>query len=335
MAEILVVAEHRAGELRDITLQVLTRARGLCAAHGHQLCVVVLGDEPGALVEAVADRADLVVVYDDPRLRHFAPAAHAALLAGVIAERGPLLTLMGHTPWAMDLAPALAAKTGYPLVTDCVDLLLEHGRPKAVRQIYSGKLFCRVALRESPGYLATIRAGAGSPAVVSQRPSSAEVVSGRRAEVTWALMPDAPPPLPDREFVAYEDTSKGDVDISQADLLVSIGRGIGDEENIELARDLAALMGGMLSCSRPVVDKKWLPKYHQVGTSGTTVRPKVYLALGISGAFQHVAGMSGAETVIAVNKDKKAPIFRVADYGVVADVLTIATALKSRLSAER
>jgi electron transfer flavoprotein alpha subunit len=136
---------------------------------------------------------------------------------------------------------------------------------------------------------------------------------------------------PSRECLGFQEAGKGEADISQAELLVSVGRGIGEEDNIAEAKELADLMGGMLSCSRPIVDKKWLPKYHQVGTSGKTVKPKVYLALGISGAFQHIAGISGAETVIAVNKDKKAPIFRVAHYGAVADALDIIAALKAEL----
>jgi electron transfer flavoprotein alpha subunit len=323
MPEILVVAEQRAGELREITLQMLSKAADLCDAGGLRLCAVVVGREPQALVEALNGRADQVIVYDAPELGDFEPGAYAAILAGLMAERKPLLTLLGHTPWGMDLAPALAEKTGCPLATDCVDVLLEAGRPKAVRQVYGGKLFCRAAFRQAEGYLATVRAGSFPVAAPG----------GRQTEVTWAQAPAAPAPRSGRESLGIEDAAKGDVDITQADLLVSIGRGIGEEDNIESARELAALMGGMLSCSRPVVDKKWLPKYHQVGTSGKTVRPKVYLALGISGAFQHVAGMSGSGTIIAVNKDKKAPIFRVAGYGAVADVMAVIAALKARLAA--
>jgi electron transfer flavoprotein alpha subunit len=122
------------------------------------------------------------------------------------------------------------------------------------------------------------------------------------------------------------------LDISPAEFLVSVGRGVGEEENIKAVPDLVDTLGGVISCSRPVVDKNWLPKYHQVGTSGKTVKPKVYLALGISGAFQHVAGISGAGTVIAVNKDKKAPIFRVADYGIVDDLFKVVEALKEKLA---
>jgi electron transfer flavoprotein alpha subunit len=227
---------------------------------------------------------------------------------------------MGHTPWSLDLAPALAVKTGCPLATDCVDILLDSGKPKVVRQVYSGKIFSRMAFKESSGYLITIRGGA-FPASKS---------FDYQAEVIQAAIP-AMSAESRREFIGYQDTCKGEVDITQAELLVSVGRGVGEQDNIEYVRELAGIMGGTLSCSRPIVDKKWLPKYHQVGTSGKSVKPKVYLALGISGAFQHVAGISGAGMVIAVNKDKKAPIFRVAQYGVVADLLNIVAALKGKV----
>jgi electron transfer flavoprotein alpha subunit len=202
-----------------------------------------------------------------------------------------------------------------------VDILLDAGKPKVVRQIYSGKIFTRVAFRESPGYLITVRGGA----------FPAEKAVSFQAEI---LKHDLPAGLPvmRKEFVEFQETSKGAVDICQADMLVSIGRGVGEAEKVAIMQDLAKSMGCVLSCSRPVVDKNWLPKCHQVGTSGKSVKPKVYLALGISGAFQHVAGISGAGTVIAVNKDKKAPIFRVADYGVVADLFQIAEALKGKLA---
>jgi electron transfer flavoprotein alpha subunit len=320
MAEIMVVAEHRGGELRDLTLQMLGKACALGREHGSRTCAVLLGSDVEHLVDRLKDRADTVVVYDDPRLEHFDPARHAEVLTALIAGRAPLLTLLGHTPWSMDLAPALAARTGYPLATDCVDIVLDGGRPKVVRQVYSGKLFARMAFREAGGYLVTVRAGSFPAAEWGDR--LAEVVHPATPALSGAVT---------REFLGYQETGKGEVDITQADLLVSVGRGIGEEDNIPAAKELAGLLGGTLSCSRPVVDKKWLPKYHQVGTSGKSVKPKVYLALGISGAFQHVAGISGAGTVIAVNRDKKAPIFRVADYGVVADVMDVITALKAEL----
>jgi electron transfer flavoprotein alpha subunit len=320
MAEILVLAEHRNGELREITLQMLSKAAELCQKHSLELSVVVLGAQTEGLVPILAERAKRVIVYHDERLKNFNVDLYKETLADLIGERKPLLTLIGHTPWGMDLAPALAIKTGFPLATDCVDILLDAGKPKVVRQIYSGKIYTRVAFKESPSYLITMRGGA----------FSAEKTVSFQAEIVKHELPASLPALR-KEFVEFQETSKGAVDICQAEMLVSIGRGVGEAEKVGILQDLAKSMGCVLSCSRPVVDKNWLPKCHQVGTSGKSVKPKVYLALGISGAFQHVAGISGAGTVIAVNKDKKAPIFRVADYGVVGDLFQVVEALKSKL----
>jgi electron transfer flavoprotein alpha subunit len=320
MAEILVVAEHRNGELREITLQMLSKASDLAKSQSCGLTVVLLGGNTENMTVQLMNRANRIIDYNDERLKDFDAEYYGDVIAGLISERKPSSVLMGHTPWGMDLAPALAVKTGFPLATDCVDILMESGKPKIVRQIYGGKIFTRMAFRDAPTYLITVRGGAFTVADAG----------GYQAEIIHAPVPSLPAGSR-REFLGYQDASKGEVDITQADLLVSIGRGIGEQQNIPNVKELAGMMGGTLSCSRPVVDKKWLPKYHQVGTSGKSVKPKVYLALGISGAFQHVAGISGAGTVIAVNKDKKAPIFRVADYGVTADLLNIVAALKGKV----
>jgi electron transfer flavoprotein alpha subunit len=320
MGEIIVLAEHREGELREISLQMLNKASELCRKYSHELSVVLIGSRLENLIKILADRAKRIIIYNDERLTHFDTDCYKEILAALINERKPLMIWIGHTPWGMDLAPALAVKTGYPLATDCVDIMLDSDTPVVVRQVYSGKIFSRMTFRHAPAYLVTVRGGA--------------FTSDRSEDYQAEIINAALPPLPEKdrmEFIGYRDTGKGEVDICQAELLVSVGRGIGDKENIEGIRELADLMGGVISCSRPVVDKKWLPKYHQVGTSGKTVKPKVYLALGISGAFQHVAGISGAGTVIAVNKDKKAPIFRVADYGVVANLQSVVASLKEKL----
>jgi electron transfer flavoprotein alpha subunit len=319
MAEILVIAEHRSGELREITLQMLNKASELAKNQSCDLTVVLLGNKMDDLIGVLKDRADRIVVYNDEGLQNFDTEYYRGVLVGLIAERKPLIVLMGHTPWGMDLAPALAVKTGFPLATDCVDILIESRKVKVVRQIYGGKIFARMCFRDAPAYLVTVRGGA----------FPAADAGGYLAEIIHANT--SLPSRSRKEFLGYQDTGKGELDITQADLLVSVGRGIGEQDNIASVKELASMMGGTLSCSRPVVDKKWLPKYHQVGTSGKTVKPKVYLALGISGAFQHVAGISGAGTVIAVNKDKKAPIFRVADYGVTADLLNVVAALKGKV----
>jgi electron transfer flavoprotein alpha subunit len=322
MGEICVVAEHRQGKLREITIEMLHKARELCQAASHQLTAVLLAGKDAGLADELARWADRVVLFEDDQLTTFNSDLYKEILDRLIQENRPFLTLMGHTSWGMDLAPALSIKSGLPLATDCVNIREEGGRPVAIRQIYSGKLFSRVSFKEAPGYLITVRSGAFPP------PDTAPDIRG---DIVKKEMP-AGLAAPRRAFVEFVDTGAGEIDITQADLLVSIGRGVGDEENIAAIRELAEKMGGTLSCSRPVVDKNWLPKFHQVGTSGKSVRPKIYLALGISGAFQHVAGITGAGTVIAVNKDRKAPIFRVADYGVAEDLFKVAEALKEKLA---
>jgi electron transfer flavoprotein alpha subunit len=321
MGEIFVVVEHRQGEVRDITYEMLFKANELCREYSHSLTAILMGEKVEPFLDNIAPKADRVMVFEDEQLKNFDSDLYKEILNGLIKEHRPFITLMGHTSWGMDLGPALSVKAGYPLATDCVDIIVEGDRPVVIRQIFSGKVFTKVSFKESEGYLITVRPGAFLP----------EDVETRKGEVVKNELP-ADLPVPQKEFVEFVDTAAGDVDISQADFLISIGRGVGEEENIEALKELADVMGGTLSCSRPIVDKNWLPKYHQVGTSGKSVKPKVYLAFGISGAFQHVAGITGAGTVIAVNKDKKAPIFRVADYGVVDDLFNVVNALKEKLA---
>jgi electron transfer flavoprotein alpha subunit len=322
MGQIFVVIEHKMGELNEISLQMLGKAAELCGVLSHSLTAVIMGDRSPTFLSDIEERADQIILVEDGRLASFDGDAYKEILNALIDEHHPFITLIGHTPWGMDFAPPLSVRTGLPLVTDCVDILVEEGKPKAIRQIYSGKLLSKVALEESESYLFTVRPGSFPP----------DKVGERRADLKRRELPIELPP-PRKVFLEYEDAGAGDVDISQADFLVSIGRGVGEEVNVEKMKALAALMGGVLSCSRPVVDKNWLPKYHQVGTSGKSVKPKVYFAMGISGSFQHMAGVSGAGTIIAVNKDRRAPIFRAADYGVVEDLFKISDALNEKLKA--
>lgn len=320
MADILVVIEHRSGSVRESSLQLFSKARELAQALSGKVLAVILAPDAPPFLKDVASLSDRVFSYQDDRFAHFNGTLYARVIQDVIDEQNPAITLMAHSPWGMDLAPALAVKTSLPLATDCVDVMVEGERIQALRQVYGGKLFSRVTFREAPGVLVTIRPGS----------FPVEQAKGGQGE---CLTRPAPPDLPESGFthVGFEDAGAGAVDIAQADLLVSIGRGVGEAERIGEIQELADLLGGVLSCSRPVVDKGWLPKYHQVGTSGKSVKPKVYVALGISGAFQHVAGIAGAGAVIAVNKDRKAPIFRAADYGVAADLFDVVEALKKRL----
>jgi electron transfer flavoprotein alpha subunit len=321
MNEIFVVTEHRKGEVREITFEMLFKANQLCQGLSSTLTAVVIGGGDTAFVGDIAQNVDRVIVAEDERLKDFDADCSKEILKKLIEEQRPLITLIGHTSWGMDLAPALSVKTGCPLATDCVDIMIEDGSPRVIRQIYSGKVFTKVAFKKSECYLMTVRPGVFPP----------DRVKGRQGEIVRQEIP-ADLPAAGKQFVEFIEPDAGEVDIAQADLLVSIGRGVGDQDNIEAIQELADRMGGTLSCSRPVVDKNWLPKYHQVGTSGKSVKPKIYLSLGISGAFQHMAGLTGAGTIIAVNKDPKAPIFRIANYGVVEDLFTIAEALKEKLA---
>jgi electron transfer flavoprotein alpha subunit len=319
MGELFVVTEQKEGVLGEISLQMLRKADTLCGELSCKLTAVVIGANNDAAVSAIGNMADTIISVTDEKLKDFDSDLHKEILARLIAEQKPVMTLLGHTPWGMDLAPALSVRTGLPLATDGVDILIEDGRPKVIRQIYNGKLFSKVGLKEADSYLITVRSGAFTPADEGNR-------AGNLVSVTGENLPESR-----KQFVAFEDLGAGEIDIAQAELLVSIGRGVGDEDNIPAIKELADRLGGTISCSRPIVDKKWLPKYHQVGTSGKSVKPKIYFSLGISGAFQHMAGVKGAGAVIAVNKDPMAPIFRFADYGVTEDLFKIVDALNEKL----
>jgi len=219
----------------------------------------------------------------------------------------------------MDLAPSLSTRIKAPLATDCIDVMVEGDQLRATRQTYGGKLNVELHLKAAHCSMITLR-----PASLSVADYS---LGGEITRVTSPLTEE----IASKRFLEYVEAAAGEVDITQADILVSVGRGIKDPENIPLVQELADSLGAALSCSRPVVDKKWLSKDRQVGTSGKTVKPKVYIAIGISGAFQHIAGMKGSGTVIAVNRDPKAPIFNVAHYGIVGDLFKIVPTLKGKI----
>jgi len=319
MAELLVLAEHRMGELRDVTLELLSKGRVLAEENGLDLTVVLFGHGIDGYVDELSGYADNVLVLDHPDYADFNAEAYQQALSWLIGERKPILTLMGHTSFGVDLAPALAVELGTPMATDCIDLTLKEGRALVTRQVYGGKLNLEASLREADGYIVTIR-----PATFEADESRLE-----RGKIVRLEAPAVD--VGSKRFVEYVEPPPGEVDIAEADILVSIGRGIKEEKNLPLIQELATALRGEVSCSRPIVDKDWLPKDRQVGSSGKTVKPKLYLAAGISGSFQHVMGMKGAGLIVAINRDPKAPIFRIADYGVVDDLFKIVPALTQKL----
>ena len=239
----------------------------------------------------------------------------------MISKNKPLLTLIGHTSAGMDLAPLAASSLSIPLVTDCVEAGFEDGTLWILREIYGGKINARLEMKPSDQYMITVRSGS----------FSAETDQGKSC-VTENISPPDWTDIRKRQFLGYFEADIEDVDIAAADILVSIGRGIGKPENIPIAQDFADSIGATLSCSRPVADEGWLPKSRQVGTSGKTVKPKIYLALGISGAYQHQVGIKNSDTIIAVNTDPRAPIFNIAHYGIVEDMLQVLPLLKDKFT---
>ncbi len=297
--------------------RLLSFARPLADAAGGSLMALVAGAEP-----ADADRlaaADVVLEVTHPALSPYLPEAHQAVLAAAIRARAPDLVLLESTTSGYDLAGAAAATVGLPLVGYCVAVSLDGGEAEAVSGIYGGQLEATVrtplpavfavssgALRDEPG-----QPGRGEHVELAP---PAELESLRTTFVDSVQPPDE------------------GVDLTKADRIVCVGRGIGGAENIEIAQELAAALGAELAASRPVIDSGWLPKMRQVGKSGASVKPKLYLALGVSGAPEHIEGMQGAELIVAVNKDPGAAIFNVAHYGVVADLFDVAEELTTLLA---
>jgi electron transfer flavoprotein alpha subunit len=324
MKEILVLAEHRLGEFREVTWEMLSKGRELAESMGADINVALLGKEIGPLGETLKPKVNKLFLVEGDRLEFFNSEVYERVLTQLLTERKPFLTLIGHTATGMDFAPSLATHLKMPLATDCIGIDMEGENLSITRQIYGGKVNAKVSFTEQGPYMITVRSGAFP--VSEKGPLPGETIS-------------FPSPLTGEDlakrFLQYVESAAGEVDITQADILVSVGRGIKESNNIPLVKELADAIGGTLSCSRPVVDKKWLPKERQVGTSGKTVKPKVYIAIGISGAFQHVAGIKGAGTVIAINKDPKAPIFSVAQYGIVADLFKIVPVLKDKIKESR
>lgn len=324
MTELFVLAEQRRGELRDITFEMLTKGRELSQKIDADLTAVLLGHNVKEFAKKLADHAKKVLTVDDARLEDFNAEAYQKVLSHLVSERKPLLTLIGHTSFGIDLAPSLATELNVPLATDCINVDFEERKPIVVRQVYGGKVNVRASLRASESYIVTLR-----PATFEAQEE--EALGGEIIEIPSPLEED----ILYKKFVEYYEPPAGEVDITAADILVSVGRGIKDTENMPIVEKLAEALGGALACSRPIVDKGWLPSDRQVGTSGKTVKPKLYLAVGISGAFQHVSGMKNADLIIAINKDSKAPIFRAADYGVVEDLFKVVPPLTNKILEEK
>jgi electron transfer flavoprotein alpha subunit len=308
--DVFVITEQMDGAFSDISFEMAGKAKEIAATWNGQAVMVVLGNGISADVFA----SDSTLYVEDPTLAQYNPEAYARVIEVLVKEKLPRLVMFGWTATGMDLAAWLSARLGVPCVAYARDLCIENNSLVVNSQVYGGKMVAEVA---PEGDMAIVACVAGAFSADAGRGSIAATKIGSPVALDGLKM----------KFVEAIKPAGGDVDITSQDKLVSIGRGIGGKENIELAEELADKLGAVVSASRPVVDAGWLPRTRQVGKSGLKVKPKLYLMLGISGAPEHLEGMKSAELIIAVNTDKKAPIFNVAHYGATADLFEIAEAM--------
>ncbi|MFB6087240.1 MAG: electron transfer flavoprotein subunit alpha/FixB family protein [Haloarculaceae archaeon] len=313
MSDVLVVAERRRGDLREESLRLLTLGSELADSLDGSLHVAVVGGDVDAFAEQV-NRPGVDAIHTLAHGEEFNHDVYVQATEGLFAAVSPEVVLTPQSVNALDYAPAVAGGLDLPLVTDVVGVDLDGEGLVATREMYGSKVEVTLDVASRPCVL-TARTSEWEPA------AGEGVAEVREADVT--IDEDA---IGSR-VTGFEEVAGGDVDISEADFVVSVGRGIEEEENLDLIRELCAVTGATLASSRPIVDNGWLPPNRQVGQSGKTVRPDVYVAIGISGAVQHLAGMKDADTIVAINTDPDAPIFDVADYGVVGDLFEVVPAL--------
>jgi len=312
---ILVVVEQREGKLNRVSWETLTGAQALAAETGWTLEAAVVGSRVGNIAsEAAAKRVAKVYNLESPQLEPYTPDGYVAALKQFIEEKQPKLVLMPHTYQVRDFAPKLATALNRALVCDAIGYKFEGGKLLFTRPMFQGKFVADVSFAGDAPYFATFQSGAyrGDKVEEGSAPAPVETVKVAIADGVIRNKPEAP----------FKEAKQA-VDLTQAEIIVSVGRGIKEQKNIELAQQLATALGGEIAASRPICDSGWLPMDRQVGSSGQTVAPKLYLALGISGAIQHVVGMKGSRSIIAVNKDSEAPIFEIADVAVVGNLFDI------------
>lgn len=322
LSKVWVVVEHGPSGILSTSLEALGLARTLAAPGG--VSAVLLGDAvAGRAAEIFPYGADRVLAVLDPRLALYRTDPYASALGALIRERTPDLVLTAGSPRGRDLAAALAGDLGAPLVTDATDVRLDGEGLVFIRPSFGGNLFSTIRVAGDGTRLATVRARAFPV------PERADGRKGK-VETVAAAIDDASVRT---EVLGFEEETGAVVNLADANVIVAGGRGLGKAENFALVQELADLVGGAVGASRAVVDAGWIPYVHQVGQTGRTVKPKLYIACGISGAIQHLAGMRTADTIVAINKDPNAPIFKVATWGVVGDLFEIVPLLTKKLRA--
>jgi electron transfer flavoprotein alpha subunit len=318
---ILILAEQLRGELSEITFEMLGAGRQLADALGMPLYAALLGTEAAPLA-AKLGLADKVLVAENAAL-NLAPASTiAAALKGILDRQQAGLVLIGGTNVSMGVGSVLSARANLPFVNYCRAARVDGGALVATSQLFGGKILSDVKLAEGKG-------------ILSIYPGAFPADAGKSSKTPAVDKVEVALEAPKVAFKQYLEPETGDVDITKQNVLVAVGRGVQDQANVELAEELAAVLGGAVCASRPVIDQGWLPLSRQVGKSGMNVKPRLYLALGISGAPEHWEGMQGSQTIVAVNTDAKAPIFDGAHYGIVGDALEYIPLLTDKLKARK
>jgi len=319
MSGILAVLEQREGKLHGMSLEALAAVQQIGAELGQPIYAAVVGHQIQPVADLVAGYALAKVhVVDHPLLADYTADGYTIALKQLIAQHAPSYVIFPHTYQVRDFAPALATALGRVLVSDVVSHRIDNGSLVLVRQLFQGKMNADVRFEGDAPYFASVQAGAFR----SENAHKSDALSP--VEVATPTL--EPARIRTKPLERFRESQRA-VDLTAAERIVSVGRGIREAENIELIERLAKAMGAELAASRPICDNGWLPMERQVGSSGQTVAPKLYVAVGISGAIQHLVGMKGSKTIVAINKDPEAPIFEAADYGIVGDLFQVVPAL--------
>ncbi|HTK27264.1 MAG TPA: electron transfer flavoprotein subunit alpha/FixB family protein [Pyrinomonadaceae bacterium] len=305
---ILVFIEHKNCVLNKTSLEAITAAQDIGKDLGLKVSAVIPCDKDCALAEEIAQyNLEKVIVAKNEKLATYTPDGYADAWEQVIKATDPQYVVMAHTYQVRDFAPKVAARLGREVVGDCIRYGNEDGKLVLTRRIFLGKLDADVTIGGEPPYFVTFQSGAFRGDAAEKGSAAVEIMDVAVGDVRMS---------PEEPF----QEAKASVDLTKSDIIVAIGRGIKSQENIAIAQQLADALGADLAASRPICDADWLPIDRQIGSSGQTVAPKVYIALGISGAIQHIVGMKNSGTIVAINKDAEAPIFDIADYGIVGDL---------------
>jgi electron transfer flavoprotein alpha subunit len=312
---ILVVVEQREGKLNRVSWETIAAGQAISAATGWAVEAAVAGASASSIASEVASKkVGKVYAVESAKLEPYTPDAFSVALKQLLASKSPKLVLMPHTYQVRDFVPKLATAMGRAVISDCIGFKYENNKLVFMRQMFQGKLAADVSFGSDGPWFVTFQNGAfrGDQAQDGTGPAPVETVS---VDIADGVIRNKPQEI-------FKEAKQA-VDLTQAEVIVAVGRGIKEQKNIEIAKQLADALGADLAASRPICDSGWLPMDRQIGSSGQTVAPKLYLALGISGAIQHIVGMKGSRTIIAVNKDSEAPIFEIADYAVVGNLFDI------------